>query len=399
MLRWAAAAAVASAVGGGAAVAWERSAYGAELVSVAAQQAADANAASRGLEAEIAKLRAVAQSQAKDLESRVATVDALWDERERRIESETKRAADSIFCAPEGFSVLSGLTAHCEDGAGKLGFFHEAFDLNASKLHTIAMLLAAAARSSLRDVAPALGMFRRDPLISAIALELHADAALAKQGAGRSRSSASDAASSDLPESVSDLSATFRRSMAQFQDAVRSAAREAAAANAASAALSAPSSSSSSSRTQAAGASELDTDGDVPLGFVVGRVAPRIADALRVQTSADVELAQLAARADAQRQRDVVASWALADESDVFAAIEYVTATHASVVRSAAGGATWALQPRVAPAMKNLCVWALAAEQYLAEAQTRRALENIMLCTSHSFVQINEVGDLPGEKE
>ena len=127
------------------------------------------------------------------------------------------------------------------------------------------------------------------------------------------------------------------------------------------------------------------------LGFFVERVLPRVADASHLITTAEADYLELQHQRELQKRKDIATSWNLYDNSDVFAAISYVTKTHDKIVTAASRGERWALDSRVAPAMKNLLVWSVAAEQYLAEMQTRDVLKDMTRCMSHSFVQINEL--------
>ena len=226
-----------------------------------------------------------------------------------------------------------------------------------------------AAAKSLCDISSALGMFRSDPLISAVNVELHAEA---KLRAVANRAVARSGGSDVLPSSTAELSKTFSRLMGHFQRECADAFKQ------------------SSVTATGTGSAAGDAPHPPSLGFFTDRVLPRIVDAAHLATTEEADLRQQLERIEQQRRDAVVSAWMLYGDDDVLAAIHYVTGTHRKVVESAAHGEVWARQPSVAAAMKNLLVWAVAAEQYLGEEQTARVLSNIARCTSHSFVQINK---------
>jgi hypothetical protein len=368
------------------------------------------------LEGEIRKLKEIESNQQIALQDKMSTVKSLWDERDRRIASETKRSADAIYATPEAYTVMTGITAHCNDSSNKFPFFYEEFDLNASKVHTIDMLAnivnddvnSSVSKNNnnnnkkwLFDISPALGMFRSDPFISAMNLLLRADMKLHNYPEKRLENNTNnnnnkETDSHQLPQSVTELSKTFGRMMNHFQVVCCN---------------------SFQNQKQIERASEMrqqaqldqqqlrtvnNTSNDqqqqqvamLPppeLGFFIERVVPRVADATHLVTTAEADYLELQEQRELQRRKDIASSWQLLDQQDIFAAISYVTKTHDKVVTAAANGESWALDSRVAPAMKNLLVWSVAAEQYLAEMQSREVLRNMTRCMSHSFVAINDL--------
>jgi hypothetical protein len=184
-----------------------------------------------------------------------------------------------------------------------------------------------------------------------------------------------------LPASIEELSRTFGAAMQHFHT-VTTAKRPRH-----------PLTPSSSPQSQQQQQSTGGADDEPWPGFFLERIVPSVVDAAHLKTTDEEDEERLRALHERKRQRDIVAARTLYSADDVLAAISYVTSAHARVVTAADKGEPWATDAAVAPAMRNLSVWALAAEQFLAEAQTQQLLANIALCTSHSFVQIN---DIPG---
>jgi hypothetical protein len=365
---------------------------------------AAAEAQAHELEQGNVALRAQAERLQRERESDVGVVTTLWDERDRRINDGSHRAADSIYAAPEALSVLAGLQQHFEYfGRRARDFF--GFDMNAARIHTLGLAVAAATHDAQRHgVAQSLQhlrLFDADPFIQSLVHYVEADGALRgmraamsartgglggtsyatttyqrsyvrsnhlqgqhelqqHQQSASSSSGGSSAVDKDMPRSLAELSAIFVSERAAFESVVNAVAQCA--------------------REEQKRRVEAQA---VCAGSFGAFLALRSLRAARVATDGATPAAAAASAADAAAA-EARAAWELRDDKDCFAAIRHVDALGQTYTAALAADEPWARDGDVAVSLRRLRVWAAAAERFLSEQLMIEALGAFATIMHHS---------------